>query len=76
MTFFLNYELPPSEDIPNGTLKLSIYPQIPEPDPEIQGVVKCYWAGYYEGSCTYDNSDPLKTLVKVTSPPHNAYKQS
>lgn len=33
MTFFLNYELPPSDDVPNGTLEITIFPQIPEPDP-------------------------------------------
>lgn len=43
MTFFLNYELPPSGDVMNGTLDITVYPQIPTPDPIKNGVVKCYF---------------------------------
>lgn len=76
MRFFLNYELPPSEDVENGTLELSIFPKIPKPDPDTKGSVKCFWAGYYEGNCTYDDSLADRTIVTITSPPHDAYKYS
>ena len=77
MNFFLNYELSPTDDITNSSLEISIYPQIPEPDPEINGVVKCYWKGTMQAAdCTYDNSEPNRTVVTLLSPPHDTYKYS
>lgn len=57
LTFFLNYELPKSDDITNGTMNLIIYPQLEQPDPETQGAIKCYWKGTFQSEiCTFDNS--------------------
>lgn len=77
MTFFLNYELPPSDDVTNGTLEITIYPQIPEPDPQKNGVVKCYWKGTLQAAnCTYDNSVANRTVITLISPPHDSFKYS
>jgi hypothetical protein len=66
--------LPPSQSIQNGTMKLSFTPPIPTPDPNIYGVVKCYWKGTLQSAnCTYDNSDPTKTLVTMLSPPYDYF---
>jgi len=77
LTFFLNYELPPSQGLTNGSIQISIYPQLIQPDPDINGVIKCYFKGIYEASaCIFNNSNALKTLITVVSPPLEAYQYS
>ncbi len=51
---------------------ISFTPQIPTPDPDIYGQVKCYFKATMQAAdCVYDNSDPLKTKVTIISPPYN-----
>ncbi len=70
LTFFLNYELPESGSLQNGTVSVIISPQIVQPDPDINGVLKCYFKGSYQAAnCTFDNSNPLKTTITLISPP-------
>lgn len=73
--FFLNYELPASGDVTNGTLKITVTPQIPKPDPIINGALKCYWAGTFQAAdCTFNNSIPNTTIITLLSPPHDPYQ--
>lgn len=61
----------------NGTLDITVYPQIPTPDPIKNGVVKCYWKATLEAAnCIFNNSLPNKTIISLVSPPHDAYKSS
>lgn len=77
LTFFLNYELPPSQSIQNGTMIVQFTPPIPTPDPDIYGVVKCFFKGILQSpNCTYDNSDSTKTVVTMLSPPYDSFQYS
>jgi hypothetical protein len=76
-TLFLNYELPESQNIENGSMIFSFTPKIPTPDPDIYGKVKCYFKATMQAAeCIYDNSDPLKTKVTIVSPPFTEFQYS
>jgi hypothetical protein len=56
---------------------LSVYPQLQQPNPNVNGVVKCYFKGTYQAAnCSFDNSNPSKTVITVVSPPLESYQYS
>ena len=71
-TLFLNYELPESQNIENGSIIIQFTPPIRKPNPDIYGKVKCYFKATMQAAqCDYDDSDPLKTKIRIVSPPYD-----
>ena len=76
-TLFLNYELPESQNIENGSMIINFTPKIATPNPGIYGKVKCYFKATMQAAqCNYDNTDPLKTKVTIVSPPYTEFQYS
>lgn len=58
-------------------MKISFTPSIATPDPDIYGKVKCYFKATMQAAvCDYDNSNPLKTMVTIVSPPYDEFQYS
>lgn len=73
----MNYQLPESDGLKNGSIQLSVSPQLQNPQPEVNGVLKCYFKATYQASnCTLDNSDPTKTKIVLVSPPLEVFQYS
>jgi hypothetical protein len=52
-------------------------PPIPKPDPDINGKVKCYFKATMQAAkCDYDDSNPLKTVITIVSPPYDEFQYS
>ena len=65
----LRNNLPQTNVLTYGKFIIQITPQIPKPNVATNGVPKCYFYGDIEAkNCTYDDSDPLKTVVEVFTP--------
>lgn len=77
MTFFLNYKLPQTNVLTSGTLYVKIYPQIPTPPVNTNGVIKCYFFNTIPATkCTWDVSNPSYTLLTVGTPLESYYQYS
>ena len=69
MTFFLNYDLPQTNVLTSGKFELKITPQIPLPDPLINGVLKCYFFNTIPAqSCVWNTTIPEYTFVTINTP--------
>lgn len=76
-TFFLNYELPQTNVLTSGKFEVKITPQIPLPDPLINGVLKCYYFNTIPAqSCIWNTSNPNYTFVTINTPLENFYQYS
>ncbi len=52
-------------------------PKIATPNPDIFGKVKCYFKATMQAAdCQYDNTDPLKTIITIVSPPYDEFQYS
>lgn len=78
LTFFLNYELPQTNVLTSGVFILKIYPQIPLPNPLINGVLKCYFFNTIPAQrCSWDNTNSTNfTLVTINTPLTNSFQYS
>ncbi len=75
-TLFLNYELPESQNIENGSIIIKFTPPIPTPDEDIFGKVKCYFKATMQAAkCTYETNN-LRTKVTIVSPPYDEFQYS
>ena len=76
-TLFLNYELPESQNIENGSMIIQFTPRIAKPDPVTYGKVKCYFKATMQAAqCIYDDSDMTKTKITIVSPPYEEFQYS
>jgi hypothetical protein len=77
MTFFLNYNLYQTNVLTNGTITCSIFPQIPLPPVNINGIVKCFFFGTVQASrCIYDVSQPDRTVIEIGTPSTKDFQYS
>lgn len=77
LTFFLNYNLYQTNVLTNGTLTCSIFPQIPTPPVNVNGIVKCFFFGTVQASsCIYDTSMPDRTVITIGTPQTYDYQYS
>ena len=78
MTFFLNYELPQTNVLTEGKFIVNIYPQIPEPDPLINGVLKCYFFNNLPATtCIWNNTESASyTKLTITTPSTTSFQYS
>lgn len=77
MTFFLNYNLYQTNVLTNGTLTCSIFPQIPTPPVNVNGIVKCFFFGTVQASrCIYDTSQPDRTTIEIGTPETKDFQYS
>jgi hypothetical protein len=77
MTFFLNYQLPQTNVLTSGSIYVKIYPQIPTPLVNTNGVIKCYFYNTIPAStCTWDNSNTDYTYLTINTPLNNYYQYS
>ena len=77
MTFFLNYQLPQTNVLTSGTVYVKIYPQIPLPPTNTNGVVKCYFFNTIPAStCTWDVSNGAYTYLTIQTPLNSFYQYS
>ena len=69
ITLGLRHNLPQTNVLTYGKFIIEIIPNLPKPDVNINGVPKCYFYGDIEAkNCTYDDSDPSKTVIEAYTP--------
>lgn len=77
MTFFLNYQLPQTNVLTSGSFYVKIYPQIPLPPVNTNGVVKCYFFNTVPAStCIWDVSNGAYTKLTIRTPLNSFYQYS
>jgi len=77
IVLFLMNNLPKTNVLTWGQIIIKITPNIPAPIVSLNGVPKCY---FYDNipaaNCTFDSSDPTKTLVTIFTPVDFNFQQS
>ncbi len=69
ITLGLRNNLPQTNVLTYGKFIIEIIPNLPLPDVNINGVPKCYFYGDIEAkNCSYDDSNPDKSVVTVYTP--------
>ena len=77
IVLFLRNNLPKTNVLTYGQIVIDITPNIPAPITNINGVPKCYF--YYNTpatNCTFDSTDPTKTVVTIFTPTDFNFQQS
>lgn len=77
LVLFLRNDLPKTNVQSWGKIVIDIYPNIPPPIVSKNGVPKCYF--YYNipaTNCTFDSTDPTKTVVSIFTPLDFNFQQS
>lgn len=77
IVLFLRNNLPQTNVLTWGHIIIDITPNIPAPIVGLNGVPKCY---FYDNkpaaNCTFDSSNPLKTVVTIFTPVDFNFQQS
>ena len=74
---FLRNNLPKTNVLTYGQIVINITPNIPAPVIGTNGVPKCYfYSNIPATNCTFDSSDPLKTVVTIFTPTDYNFQQS
>lgn len=69
ITLGLRNNLPKTNVLTYGKFIIIITPNLPLPPVNRNGVPKCYFYGEIEAkNCTYDDTDPTKTVITVFTP--------
>ena len=77
IVLFLRNNLPKTNVRTYGKIVIDIKPMIPAPLVNLNGVPKCYF--YYNipaANCSFDSSDPTKTVVTIFTPVDFNFQQS
>lgn len=77
IVLFLRNNLPKTNVLTYGQIVIDITPNIPAPIVALNGVPKCYF--YYDipaANCTFNSSDPKKTVVTIFTPVDFNFQQS
>jgi len=77
IVLFLRNNLPKTNVLTYGQIVIDITPNIPAPIVGVNGVPKCYF--YYSTpatNCTFDSSNPAKTVVTIFTPTDFNFQQS
>jgi hypothetical protein len=77
IVLFLRNNLPKTNVGTYGKIVIDITPNIPEPIVNLNGVPKCYF--YYSTpatNCTFDSTNPAKTVVTIFTPTDFNFQQS
>ncbi len=78
LTFFLNYQLPQTNVLTEGKFIMKIYPRIAQPDPLVNGVLKCYFLNNIPAkTCIWNDAESVSyTKVTITTPETVAFQYS
>lgn len=77
IVLFLQNNLPKTNVLTYGKIVMEITPNIPAPIVALNGVPKCYFYSNIPAlNCTFDSTDPAKTVVTIFTPKDFNFQQS